>query len=412
MQETILFTVDRDDYTVRAGLPPHDPRDNFAARAAVLGKLEYIRKIAFSPKGQLYVIRDGDLYVGPLPSPKHDDWFSVAKRVGRGDWDTLKFFLFHPEGELYAATYEGKLYKGPAPDNEYVPWLYAKATEIGGAGWDTLDALFFDSKGMLHAVTLEDKLVKRSPPTSLSESWLDSSVTIGNQQWVSRTHFISFAPDGKLWCIEYGEGDIYSGDPPVAGDGKYEAKNLGKGYSQYGFVAFTTDKIIQQIVSFEFLPDLGQTISETLEVVNDEIYYNKKSTVTLHHTFSFEKTLTQSSEFTHEHGFMCEVGVEITFNGGVPLVAEQGVTLSVNTSTSHNWNFTKANETSVTFSTSSEVEIPAGKAIRMIASVKKAEMEMPYRAHIRTMFGYETTIEGKWKGLTHYNLRVDQEDIK
>ncbi|XP_053305229.1 uncharacterized protein LOC128467588 [Spea bombifrons] len=408
ISETIFFTVHNDD-TIRAGPPPKQEMDNYFARAAQLGRFRGVSAIAFSPEGKLYAVRGEDLYVGPMPSAGKD-WFSVARRVGKVDWKNVKTLLFHPKGDLYVITKDGGLFKGPAPDNEYVSWLYGRATQIGRK-WNTLEAVFFDPEGMMYAVTSDDRFVKRSPPTSIDDNWTGTSVTIGHGNWRDLTHFMSFTPDGKLWCVQKDNGNIYYADPPVAGIGVYHAKRVGWNYHINRLNAFTRDKTIQRMISLEFLPDLGKVISENLEVVQEKTYDNKRSSVPLKHSFSFTKTIKQSSEFSHEHGFTCEVGAEMTFKAGIPGIAEQGLKLTVNLSTTHTWSFTETNETEVSFSSSSDVEVPEGKAIRVIASVRKAEMEMPYRAKVRTLFGYETNIEGTWRGVAHFNLTVAQEDI-
>ncbi|XP_053305264.1 uncharacterized protein LOC128467612 [Spea bombifrons] len=410
ISETILFTVHEDD-TVRAGLPPKHFKESYAERAAVLGKFQGVSKIAFSPKGDLYAVRGNDLYVGPMPSAGHEDWFSSAKRVGKVDWNDSRLLFFHPNGELYVVTTDGMLYKGPAPDNEHVSWFYGTATKIGDGGWESFDIVFFDPKGMMHAVVNDGKLLKRSPPTSVYDEWRETSAVIGSSGWRRYAHFMAFTPDGKMWCVETDEGKIYYADPPVEGSGIYSGVNVGIGYTVFRLLAFTSDKTIQKMISFEFLPDLGKTVSQSLEIVKDETYRNSKSSVPLKHTFTFQKTMRESSSFSHDYGLTVSAGTEITFKAGIPKIAEEGIKMTVDVSTTNTWNFTKSNETEVTFSASTTVEVPGGKSIRIIASVVKAEMEVPYRAKVRTAFGYETTIEGTWRGVSHFNLTVEQEDI-
>ncbi|XP_063315846.1 tachylectin-2-like [Pelobates fuscus] len=410
--DTILFAVNKSSFA-KAGLPPKNIMDSFDARASTVGKLNNVTKIVFSPEGELFAVCGGDLYTGSMPSEENLDWFSKARRVGKFDWNKFKFLLFNPNGLLYAVTKDGELYKGPKPDNENVSWLYGQATKIGIRSWNRFDALFFDPKGIMYAVTDDDRLVMRSPPTGPDDRWLDTSTTIGNKGWRILTHFMAFSPEGDLWCVDSNNGNIYKGRAPTKDDTAYidKAEKLGWDYNTFPLLSFTIDKTLKSIVSFEFLPDSGKIISQGNEVVQSQIY-NNKSSVPLKHTFSFSKTITETSTFTHEHGFSIDIGAEISFKTGVPFIAEGGVKISVNMSTTHTWTFTETNTTQTSFSSSSDVEVPGGKSIRMVASVTKGQMDVPYRAKIRTMFGYETYIEGIWKGVNHYDLMVTQEEYQ
>ncbi|XP_063315862.1 tachylectin-2-like [Pelobates fuscus] len=160
---------------------------------------------------------------------------SPLPRVGKTDWDGFKLMFFDPNGLLYAATKKGEFYKGPAPSNENVSWLYGQATKIGTNSWNEFDALFFDPKGILYAVTSDDKLVMRSPPTKPDDNWLDSSKTIGKGGWRILTHFMAFTLESDLWCVDSKNGNIYKGPTPTIADTNYieKAQKLGWGYNVY-----------------------------------------------------------------------------------------------------------------------------------------------------------------------------------
>uniref|UniRef100_A0A8C5QPC6 Tachylectin 2 domain-containing protein n=1 Tax=Leptobrachium leishanense TaxID=445787 RepID=A0A8C5QPC6_9ANUR len=409
--DTILFAVRGS--SASAGLPPKNISDSFYDRSTIVGLLNNVSKIAFNPDGKLFAVRGAELYRGSMPSNADQDWFSTAKRVGKTNWDSLKLIIFDPQGVLYAATKDGEFYKGPAPSNENVSWLYGEATKVGTSGWSKFNNLFFDLKGNLYAVTESDKLVMGSPPTKPDASWLDSSTTVGKGGWRVLSHFMAVSPDGALWCVDSSNGNIYKGPIPTKDDTSYldRAEKLGYSYNMYPLMSFTIDKTMLSIVSCEFLPELGKITSQNTEVVQTQIYVNRSSSP-LKHTFTFSKTLIEISAFSQDHGFTLAVGAEMKFKGGVPFIAETEAKISVNLSTTHNWNFKEENRTQTTFSSSTGVEVPAGCAIRMIASVTKGEMEMPYRMVIRTLFGFKTTIPGIWRGVNHYNLMVTQEDYK
>ncbi|KAG8546906.1 hypothetical protein GDO81_029593 [Engystomops pustulosus] len=352
------------------------------------------------------------MYRGPMPSNKDADWFRLARRVGKYEWNRVKQIVFHPLGDLYATTHDGELYKGQPPENENETWMYAKATKIGTKIWNQFDAIAFDPKGIMYAVSNRDKIYKGPPPTDEDSQWLSSSLLVGEGGWSRLTHFMAFAPDGKLWCIDRYNGNIYRGDPPTPSDTNYrlKAEYLGWYYNELRFFAFTKDKTIHNILSFEFLPDQGQRTSESPQVIGEKIYDNRESTTVLKHVFMIQKTIKEISSFTHSHGFTFEAGTETTVKTGIPLIAEGEVKISVNMSTTHNWDLTESNETEVTFSSNTEVELEPGKAIRITASVLKATLRVPYKAKVRTLFGSEVEVSGTWEGVSYYHLVVKQKD--
>uniref|UniRef100_A0A8C5QL90 Tachylectin 2 domain-containing protein n=1 Tax=Leptobrachium leishanense TaxID=445787 RepID=A0A8C5QL90_9ANUR len=242
-QDAVLFVVTK-DFLGKVGPPPKDRLDNFNARTPVVGKLNNVSKIAFNPDGELFAVRDDDLYRGPMPSDANLDWFTVARRVGKGGWNRYKFMVFDPCGVLYAATHDGQFFKGPAPTDDTVCWLSCCAIKVGTGAWNDFDSLFFDSQAILYAVSHDDRLLKRYPPTRADDDWYASSTTIGKAGWRSLSHFMGFSPDGDLWCVDSSNGNIYKGPAPDTADTNYieKAENLGHSYNMYPFLAFTSDK--------------------------------------------------------------------------------------------------------------------------------------------------------------------------
>ncbi|KAM8939609.1 uncharacterized protein RCH25_053304 [Pelodytes ibericus] len=398
---------------VLAGLPPSAVMDSYNSRAARLGSLKNTSHIFFSPSGQMFVVRGAELYRGTLPDPKQKDWYSLATRVGKTDWGNFKFLFFHPNGFLCAVTNQGQFYKGPAPSNENRSWLYGQATCIGNKQWNRFDALTFDAAGLMYGVLEDTAYIRYSLPSNPNDDLLKNMQVMGRGGWNVLSFLFQVTLNPRyLWTVNRSNGNMYKGPLPDANNASYLARAiyLGYDYHVYKYLMFTVDKTIHSILSFEFLPELGKTISQDLEVVEDKIYDNRRSSSTLRHTFEINKNIKQSSSFTHEHGFSVEFGVEITVKTGVPFIAEGGLQTSVNMSTTHNWSFNETNETEISFTSSTNVELEPKQAIRIIASVMRATVNIPYRARICTLFGYETTIEGTWKGACHYNLMVTQED--
>uniref|UniRef100_A0A8C5Q039 Tachylectin 2 domain-containing protein n=1 Tax=Leptobrachium leishanense TaxID=445787 RepID=A0A8C5Q039_9ANUR len=407
--ETILFGLRGSE--AKAGLPPNHRLDSYNSRSSIVGKISGASKIAFSPDGELYVIRGPDLYKGPMPLDAKQDWFSSAQRVGKVTWDKFKCVFFHPSGILYASTKDGEFYKGPAPTNENVSWLYGTATLIGRSKWNKFDALFFDPAGNLHGVTDEDKLVMGSPPAGPDDDWLNTCKTIGKGGWRLHTHFITISPDNLLWCVNSSNGNIYKGPPPTSEDDNFieRAECLGWSYHEFHALCFTLDRTIQSVKSLEFITDQGKITSQSSEVMQTQVYKNRSGTP-LRHKFEVTKTVTVSSSFTKSESFSTSISMETTFKTGIPIISNNETKISMDMSTTREWSLSKDNETQITFSTSTDVEVPAGKGIRMVASVTKGEMEITYTANIVTFFGYLATIKGVWKGAFYYNLVVSQED--
>ncbi|CAH2299212.1 Hypothetical predicted protein [Pelobates cultripes] len=411
--ETLLFIVTRKEYVAGAGLPPSHEDDNYIRRAVPLGKIMNASRVFFSPEGELFAVRGGDVYRGPMPSEQGLEWFNVAKKVGKVDWDSFKFILFDPNGVLYAVTGKGDFYKGPAPTNENMPWLYRQATKIGSGMWNSLRALFFDPQGILYAVKSDGRLVKRNPPTDSKDDWFATCIPVGNENWFQLTHFMAFSPDGSFWCVNDYTGKMFRWSPQAVHSNfaHKDAEYMGWGYSAGLFFAFTCDKIISSIESLEFLPDDGKIVSQDPTVLKNETFTNT-SDAPLKYTFTVSKTEKTTSTFGQEHGFTVQVGAELTFKAGIPFIAETEGKISVNTSTSHTWNFTKTNEIETLFSATTEVTLEPHTSVRVKASIMKGKMDVPYRARAKTMFGYETTVEGIWKGASCFDLMVSQENYK
>uniref|UniRef100_A0A8C5W8Y8 Tachylectin 2 domain-containing protein n=1 Tax=Leptobrachium leishanense TaxID=445787 RepID=A0A8C5W8Y8_9ANUR len=412
MSGSLLFIVKKGNYLISVGLPPSDKDDSYIVRTSPVGTLTNATKILFSPDGELFAVCGGDLYRGPMPSKKDQNWFDLAKKVGKLDWGNLKFLLFDPQGVLYAVTNDGDLYKGPAPINTNMSWLYRQATKIGSCKWNLLQALFFDPEGALYAVKSDGCLVKGDPPTGLDDNWFEKCISVSDDDWSKLTYFISFNSTGELWCINNDNGYMYKWPSAEAVKTTYahsEAQSMGRGFLLGLLFAFATDKIICSIEHFEFIPDSGVIVTKVPIGLRSKVYKNKE--VPMKDTFSFSQTLNENSRFTQIHGFAMQKGAKITFAAGVPCIEGTDDKITINSNETHIWNFTETNVRQASFSETSDVTIAPQKCIRVSASVTRAEMDIPYRARVRTMSGNVAAIEGMWKGTSYYNLKVDQEDF-
>ncbi|XP_069832341.1 tachylectin-2-like [Dendropsophus ebraccatus] len=406
--ETLLLCVTK-DYEIQVGLPPRNHKDSFKKRANIVGKVDQIRNLACSPDGEIFCVRSGDLYRGPLPSKKDLDWFTVARRVGKADWDKAARLFFHPDGDLYCVTIRGELYRGPQPDNENKPWFYDQATKIGKKGWEYYFKLGFDPAGNLYSI-YNNRLYTGPPPTDKNPEF--QKTMLGVQGWSRLTGFLGVTKDNKLWAVDEHNGNIYRGDIPTPENLMYiyKADIVGFGFNNYRFLTFTKDKTIHSVISFEFLVEEGEVTSEKPHHLQTEDYANKDSNTPLRRTFTLSESVMDSSTFSHEHGFTFGVGMETTVTAGIPKVAEEKVKITMNMSTTNNWKLTETNETTISYESVTNVEVPPGKTVKVKSSVMKAQMNIPYKMIVRTIFGAEVEIRGTWKGVSHYNLSVIQED--
>ncbi|XP_069832336.1 tachylectin-2-like [Dendropsophus ebraccatus] len=409
VSDTLLLSV-TSNFSVRVGFPPKHLQDGYMKKSSILGKVKKVSCIACSPDGELFCIRSGDLYRGPMPSSKEVDWFSVAQRVGKSEWSRVKLMFFHPNGELYVTTQDGEMFKGPQPDNEDLSWQKSQATKLADRVWNVYDALSMDPNGVLYGVTSDGKLYKGEAPTDEKSSWETSRTLVGGSEWNRLTHFMAFTPDGNMWCIDKYNGNIYKGYAPTPEDPAYllNAELLGWGYHEFRFFAFTKDKTISVILSFEFLPDQGEKVSENTKVLEEKLYDNRQGTTPLTQDYMCNKSVRDFSSFSLENGFTFQMGDKVTFNMGIPFISEGAV--KINTSSTRDWIFAKTKETMTYFQSSTNVEVPPGKAIRVVASVTKAVMNIPFKGKARTMYGTEVDITGMWEGSSHYNLGLNQKD--
>ncbi|HEX8251457.1 MAG TPA: ETX/MTX2 family pore-forming toxin [Pyrinomonadaceae bacterium] len=181
---------------------------------------------------------------------------------------------------------------------------------------------------------------------------------------------------------------------------------------QMGLEWFAKSRTIAAILELYWKLDFAKVLETAPDVIETQTYDNRKSSHTpLKSGFTVEKEVSNSSSFSHEHGFEIAIGVETTFEAGIPLLARNETTVSVNSSTSHKWNFGKENSTKQKYSHQSNVEVPPHEHIQLIAQVTSGKLRVPYAAKIRAGDGSIQLIEGVWDGVSTTNLVVRQEDI-
>ncbi|XP_078530720.1 uncharacterized protein LOC144817780 [Lissotriton helveticus] len=409
-EETVFFCVD-EHKTCKIGIPPAAEGDNYHQRAIELGKLENVRHVFFNPKGEMFVVRGHELYKGPTPSGQWNDWFQLAKCIGRGNWDEVKFPFFTPGGVLYAITFAGALVRGPEPNNKHVSWIHKHATTLGSFKYYFPDAIFSDPEGIIYA-SWQGSLYKIIPSKSEGGSADLLKEKVGRSGWEALSVFMGCSYEGDLWCVA-SDGKMYSGPLPTDEEESWfeRAKRMGSNFHLYDHMNFTHDKTIQKVLRLDFLVDNGKILDTAPELVAQQEYDNKDSSIPLNSTFEIDKTVTAESQFSHEHGFEIGIEAETTFTAKLLGIAESSVRIAVNASTSHTWNLTDINTIQTHYKLSFNFEVPPGKAVRQKAVVKRANIKVPYTAEVLTVFGYKTMVTGEWTATSFFNLQIRQEDM-
>ena len=180
---------------------------------------------------------------------------------------------------------------------------------------------------------------------------------------------------------------------------------------QLGLEWFAKSRTVEAILDLSWKIDQAKVLEASPVIFVTKECDNSDSSIPIKETFIFEKEITNKSTFSHEHGFQLGVGVEIKFKAGIPLLAENGTTVKLEASTTHNWNFGRENSITERYSNASEVKLPPFKKIKIFAQITKANLNVPYAAKIRAADGSIKWIEGTWNGISTINFKVKPVEI-
>jgi hypothetical protein len=189
-------------------------------------------------------------------------------------------------------------------------------------------------------------------------------------------------------------------DTPV---GELQGKNNYE-LVQLGLQWYAKAKTISAILEFSFSTKDAQVLETVPEVLETMDFDNSESDIPLHSKFTVKKDVTSKSSFSRQHGFSVKLGVSTKFTAGIPRIAENMTTVSLEASTSHTWNFGEENTITQSYTHESPVEVPPGKMLRKMASITRATMDVPYTAKIRAEDGSIKTIKGTWNGVSTLKL--------
>lgn len=185
--------------------------------------------------------------------------------------------------------------------------------------------------------------------------------------------------------------------PTLQGKTDRELVQLGLGW-------YSQAKTIAAVLELSFDTKDAQVLETVPEVLENKVFDNSESPTPLQSKFIVRKDVTNKSSFSREHGFMFKVGVETEFTAGIPFLAANTTTVSLETSTSHKWSFGEENTTTQSYTHESPVEVPPGQILKKTASITRATLDVPYSAKIRAADGSIKMIHGTWHGASTLNL--------
>lgn len=164
---------------------------------------------------------------------------------------------------------------------------------------------------------------------------------------------------------------------------------------------------VEEVIEFHWDVNQAKVIATPPEVLETQLFTNDSPDPETD-TFRFTKKISNTSKFSHEHEIAVTVGVETTFNAGIPGLAKNETTVRVDASTRHTWNFGKEATTEQSYEYESTVRVPPHARIEKIASVTRAQLDVPYRAKVRLRDGSVEWLTGTWNGVSTVNLKVRQ----
>ena len=164
---------------------------------------------------------------------------------------------------------------------------------------------------------------------------------------------------------------------------------------------------VDKVCSLDFMLDKAKILQTTPNVLIEQWFDNRESEVEMSDVFAVSKSITLTHKFYHSHRF--RIAANTTFKTGIPFLANGEMTLSA--FDPGGFSLTKENSKTITYETTSYVNLPAGKAITKSAIITRANLKVPWTAKIVNKLGRIHTIGGKWRGVDAYNLRIVQEDM-
>ncbi|KAL8949159.1 MAG: hypothetical protein Q9222_004708 [Ikaeria aurantiellina] len=121
-------------------------------------------------------------------------------------------------------------------------------------------------------------------------------------------------------------------------------------------------------------------------------------------TVVISKTIEEESSFESQLGFTLTIGTE--FKTGFPGIVDGKVSTELSISTNFTWG--SVHRSSTTWSDTIEINMLPNTNYRVVGKASRAVIDVPFTATLRSpVTGVTTTMEGVYKGVTHFDFKSD-----
>jgi len=200
------------------------------------------------------------------------------------------------------------------------------------------------------------------------------------------------------WDKHYRWGTDYIGTKPLAIHGITSSCNSRNRNITYVFHE------PDEVVDVKFFVDEGRIVEQRPKVLGT--FTNKnESSVQQELRFQYEKSVTDSSSFTHEAGV--EISFGTTIETGIPFLAKGEITAGLSTSYNHTWGqTTEINERAM-----SSVFVRAGPNTEVTCQFRatQTQMNVPFLIKLKS----NREVRGTWTGVNLWDLSTsfDQKEL-
>lgn len=208
------------------------------------------------------------------------------------------------------------------------------------------------------------------------------------------------------WCMSLGHS---GGITQEVGHGRmtvacYNAVFSGDVFTVRTYDFYKAISTATAVCSLKYRLNHNKLLQTNPDMLKFEVYDNSKSSVPLESSFQVTKEVTETSRF--EYSASLQIGFEVSVSVGIPMIAEGKITLSASLTQS----FSKSHEKKMTkrYTQTSPVHVPPKHKIIKEAKVTRANLMVPFTATVMNALGNLKTINGKWYGVTTFDLQIVQ----
>ena len=176
--------------------------------------------------------------------------------------------------------------------------------------------------------------------------------------------------------------------------------------------AFTGELYLAaEVLTFDWDVDNSQLVEETPALLSEQLVDNCNSSVSLGATFTFSKSITESTTFVRINDIRTDFQASLTFEAKIPFVAKEELETSISLGYSRTWGDEELNAVTETYEDVVNIEVPAGQAVLVKALTIITKMDVPYTMTVRTALNTTQVLTGVWKGVSMAELQKTQADI-